>query len=82
MKIHLQILVAIAIMALPLEAQQKYPDLNGVWQGPYTPDLSRTLPKGETIPFTPYASERFAKVDPANNPDGFPIACTISTRAE
>ena len=71
MKMHLQILVAIAVMGLPLGAQQKYPDLNGVWQGPYTPDLSRTLPKGEPIPFTPYASERFAKVDPANNPDGF-----------
>ena len=71
MKIHLQILVAIAVSALPLGAQQKYPDLNGVWQGPYTPDLNRTLPKGETIPLTPYGSDRLSKVDPANNPDGF-----------
>ena len=71
MKIHLQVLLAIAVAVLPLGAQQKRPDLNGVWQGPYTPDLGRTLPKGETIPFTPYGSERFTKVDPANNPDGF-----------
>src|SRR5262245_18951973 len=52
-------------------AQQKHPDLNGVWQGPYTPDLSSTLPRGETIPFTAHGAERFKNVDPADNPDGF-----------
>ena len=56
---------------LPLAAQQTHPDLNGVWQGPYTPDLSRTIGRGETIPFTPFGADRFKKVDPANNPDGF-----------
>ena len=71
MKLHSRIVVIIALAALPLAAQQKHPDLNGIWQGPYTPDLSRTLPQGESIPFTPYGSERLKKVDPANNPDGF-----------
>src|SRR5262252_5939678 len=60
----------ILIVALPLAAQQKHLDFNGVWQGPYTPDLSRTLPRGETIPFTAYGAERYKAVDPANNPDG------------
>jgi hypothetical protein len=63
--------IAFALMMRPVLAQQKRPDLNGVWQGPYTPDLSRTLQRGETIPFTPYGDERFKNVDPADNPDGF-----------
>jgi hypothetical protein len=70
MKRFLKIAFAIAAAAVASEAQQKHPDLNGVWQGPYTPDLSRSLPPGETIPFTPYGAERFKKVDPADNPDG------------
>lgn len=65
------VFVGLVVIALPAGAQQRHPDLNGVWQGPYTPDLSRTLPSGQTIPFTPYGTDRFNKVDPANNPDGF-----------
>ncbi len=64
-------IVVILLAVMPWPAQQKRPDLNGVWQGPYTPDLSRALLPGTTIPFTPYGSDRFKKVDPANNPDGF-----------
>src|SRR5215468_10206524 len=71
MKTYLRVLLVIVIASVSVEAQQKHPDMNGVWQGPYTPDLSRSLPAGETIPFTPYGAERFQKVDPANNPDGF-----------
>src|SRR5580765_1495280 len=71
MKKFLPILAVIALAALPLGAQQKHPDLNGIWQGPYTPDLSRTLGPGQTIPFTAYGADRYKKVDPANNPDGF-----------
>ena len=67
----LQIVTLIWFATLPLAAQQTHPDLNGVWQGPYTPDLSRTTGRGETIPFTPFGADRFKKVDPANNPDGF-----------
>lgn len=68
---YFAVLALIVFAAIPLAGQQKPPDLNGVWQGPYTPDLSRTLPRGESIPFTPYGADRFKKVDPANNPDGF-----------
>ena len=71
MKTYAGIVLLVAAMAVPLAAQSKHPDLNGVWQGPYTPDLSRALAPGETIPFTPFGAERFKKVDPANNPDGF-----------
>src|SRR5262245_60311451 len=71
MKTYCRILLVIAVVAIPLAAQQKHPDLNGVWQGPYTPDLTRAMPAGETVPFTPYGAERFKKVDPADNPDGF-----------
>jgi hypothetical protein len=71
MKIRSWIPALITLVALPLAAQQRHPDLNGVWQGPYTPDLSRTLPRGESIPLTPYGADRFKNVDPANNPDGF-----------
>jgi len=71
MKAFFRFFAWILIAAAPLAAQQKHSDLNGVWQGPYTPDLSRALSPGETIPFTPYGDERFKKVDPANNPDGF-----------
>jgi hypothetical protein len=71
MRNYLRILAVIALAAIPVAAQQKHPDLNGVWQGPYTPDLSRTLGPGQTIPFSPYGAERYKKVDPANNPDGF-----------
>ena len=71
MKRLLQILAGIALAVLPLTAQQRQPDLNGVWQGPYTPDLGRAIGRGETIPLTPYGAERFKNVDPANNPDGF-----------
>src|SRR5215831_18138729 len=70
MKTSVRVFLVMVIGAISLQAQQKHPDLNGVWQGPYTPDLSRALPPGETIPFTPYGEERFKKVDPANNPDG------------
>jgi hypothetical protein len=71
MKTFLRVFLVILIAILPLMAQQNRPNLNGVWQGPYTPDLSRTLPAGQTIPFTPYGADRFKKVDPSNNPDGF-----------
>lgn len=71
MKRFLQIVAVIALAAFPVTAQDKHPDLNGVWQGPYTPDLSRAIGRGETIPLTPYGAERFKNVDPANNPDGF-----------
>src|SRR6202162_2595975 len=42
------------------------PDLNGVWSAPFTPDISKAM--GHQPPFTPYAAERFKKVDEADDP--------------
>src|SRR5512138_1951903 len=70
MKIYLGTLLVIMLAVIPLKGQQKHPDLNGVWQGPYTPDLSRALAPDQTISFTPHGAQRFEKVDPADNPDG------------
>lgn len=39
------------------------PDFNGVWQIPYTPDMSRGLQGG--LPFTAWGAEDFKKYDPA-----------------
>jgi hypothetical protein len=39
MKTHSRVLLVIGIAAISLQAQQKHPDLNGVWQGPYTFNL-------------------------------------------
>jgi hypothetical protein len=44
----------------------KFPDLNGVWSAPFTPDISKAM--GHQPPFTPYAAERFKKVDEADDP--------------
>jgi hypothetical protein len=38
------------------------PDLNGVWQIPYTPDMSRGVPGG--LPFTPWGEQEFKNYDP------------------
>jgi hypothetical protein len=62
--------VVLVFLTAPALGQPKHPDLNGVWQGPYTPDLSGAVAFGETIPFTPVGAERFKNVDPADNPDG------------
>jgi hypothetical protein len=45
------------------------PDLNGLWQAPYTPNLA--IAYGKDLPFTPFGAERWAKVDTANDPTGF-----------
>ena len=44
-------------------------DLNGLWQGPYTPNLAAAY--GKELPFTPHGAEKWAKVDTANDPTGF-----------
>jgi hypothetical protein len=42
------------------------PDLNGVWDAPFTPDLSKAL--GHQPPFTAYGAARFAKEDEIDDP--------------
>ena len=43
-------------------------DLNGLWQGPYTPDLTRAF--GKELPFTAYGQTRWQAVDTAHDPTG------------
>jgi hypothetical protein len=40
-----------------------HPDLNGVWQIPYTPDMSRSL--GGKLPYTPRGEAEFKNYDPS-----------------
>ena len=40
------------------------PDLNGVWDIPYTNDMGRGVPGG--LPFTPLGADDFKKYDPTN----------------
>ena len=42
------------------------PDLNGVWDGPHTPDVAKPL--GHQPPFTVYGAARFAKEDEVDDP--------------
>ena len=44
-------------------------DLNGVWQGPYTPDLSRAL--GKPLPLTKFGAEKYAQVEHADDPTSY-----------
>ena len=57
-------------LSVPLGAQSalpaNVPDLNGVWQGPYTPNLTRAY--GKEPPFTAYGMERYAKLDHSTDP--------------
>jgi hypothetical protein len=64
-------IVAALLLLYPLLmcAAAETPDLGGVWQGPYTPDLAQAL--GRELPFTPYGLERAKKVDHAKDPTGY-----------
>ena len=44
-------------------------DLNGLWQGPYTPNLA--VAYGKELPFTPHGADKWAQVDTATDPTGF-----------
>ena len=50
-------------------ASTPIPDMSGIWQGPYTPDL--TKPLGHDLPYTPLGSERFKNVVLANDPASY-----------
>ena len=69
-KRYLCVLTITLAMACSAAFAQSTPDISGLWDGPYMPDLSRALPKGETIPFTPYGAEKYKNVDAADNPNG------------
>ncbi|HKF68677.1 MAG TPA: hypothetical protein VKB36_19145, partial [Vicinamibacterales bacterium] len=58
----------ITLLTAGMAAAQK-PDLSGVWQGPYVPDMSRTARNqtGEAnLPFTPAGEKDWKSYDAAN----------------
>src|SRR5712692_4585771 len=61
---------AIALSAQsPKAPTPSAPDLSGVWQAPYTPDL--TKPLGRDLPYTVYGAERFKNVVHADDPSSY-----------
>jgi len=48
-----------------------HPDLNGMWDNQYTPNIATAVVGGGDIPFTPYGMQRFKDVDTARDPTGF-----------
>lgn len=65
-------LAVLCMTAVPLIAQSSVastPDISGVWQGPYTPDL--TKPLGHDLPYTPYGLEQFKNVVHADDPTSY-----------
>ena len=73
MRLHpvtlISILVIVWLLPDTARAQSAPPDLNGLWQPQYTPDLARAY--GKDLPFTPYGADRRKKVDTANDPTAF-----------
>jgi len=45
------------------------PDFSGVWQAPYTPDLTKAL--GHDLPYTPYGMQKFKNVVHADDPASY-----------
>ena len=74
------LLAAIALAACILSAatpektaaSSSIPDMSGVWQGPYTPDI--TKPLGHDLPYTALGAERFKNVIHADDPASY-LAC-------
>src|SRR5215472_11810835 len=50
-------------------ASSNLSDLSGVWQAPYTPDL--TKPLKHDLPYTAYGAERFKNVVHADDPSSY-----------
>ena len=60
---------SVAAKAEKTFASTSIPDMSGVWQAPYTPDL--TKPLGHDLPYTPLGLERFQKVVHADDPSSY-----------
>src|SRR5882724_3596237 len=60
---------SIAAKAEKSSASTSIPDMSGVWQAPYTPDL--TKPLGHDLPYSPLGLERFQKVVHADDPSSY-----------
>jgi hypothetical protein len=60
---------SIAAKAEKTSASTSIPEMSGVWQAPYTPDI--TKPLGHDLPYTPLGLERFQKVVHADDPSSY-----------
>ena len=60
---------SIAAKAEKTSAPTSIPDMSGVWQAPYTPDI--TKPLGHDLPYNPLGLERFQKVVHADDPSSY-----------
>ncbi len=67
--IKLALLCATTIPLLAQSAALHAPDISGVWQAPYTPDL--TKPLGRDLPYTPYGLDQFRNVVHADDPTSY-----------
>src|SRR5262245_10404083 len=68
-RLRIAIIIALGIPAyVSAQAPTAVPDLNGVWQAPYTPNLAQVL--GHELPYTPYGLQRAKTVDFAKDPTG------------
>jgi hypothetical protein len=65
-------IVFVIALGVPLlavaQSRTEVPDLNGVWQSPYTPNLAQVL--GHELSYTPYGLQRAKTVDFAKDPTG------------
>jgi hypothetical protein len=78
-KLMLAAVAAIAIFGLTAHsfaaepaktsASTSIPDMSGIWQAPYTPDL--TKPLGHELPYSPLGLERFKNVVHADDPASY-----------
>ena len=59
-------LCGIVLLFTVSASAQTVPDFNGVWQGPYTPNLTKAF--GKEPPFTPYGKQRYDTVDHSKDP--------------
>jgi len=62
-------LAAALLATCVLAAGQSTPDFNGVWQAPYTPDLTKAL--GHDLPYTQYGAQQFKSVVHADDPASY-----------
>jgi len=63
------VLILLAAGSSAAQAPAMHPDLSGVWQGPYVPDMTRTRGNqvGEpSLPFTPVGAQEWKSYDAAN----------------
>ncbi len=72
------VVIALAIAPAPVAAQARpasanIPDLTGLWEvGGGSANIVQFLKaRGQEMPFTPYAAERYKNVDYSKNPNGF-----------